>query len=194
MSDQPIRLDLNFLTRNLRHRTIVSKGCQYLREVIGAATSDTPMIDRADFVRLNDYLDDMEALIKSMPVVGAANKPAQGARPEVDTPLTRDRFYKLEEPELVPQMNNAFWQEAADRIYNALIEIAGAQTALYANYMHPSDPERWIRYLDALRYDLKIVIGEVEPLDTPSTEPVVQPIVDTEGADWNPSGTNGAAN
>lgn len=188
MSDQPIRLDLANKTRNLRHRTIISKGCQYLKEIIGAGTSDSPMIDRADYKRVTDYLDDMEALTNSMPVAGAVNNQPASGRPEVDTPLTRDRFYELEVPEKVPQMNNPFWAEVAERVYNSIVEIAGSQSALFSNVLHPSDPARWKMYFDAMRYDLKVVVGAVEPMDTPSTEPVAQPVVDKEGEEWNPAG------
>lgn len=189
MSDSPIRLDLAGKTRNLRQRTIVTKMCQYLKEVIGAGTSDSPMIDRADYKRFKDYLDDIDALIDSMPVAGAANSPAASARPEIDSPLTRDDFYTLQEPEQVPVMNNAFWEEAAVRVRKAIREISGAQSALFSNAWHPSDPDRWKTYLDAVRYDLDVVVGNVEPLDTPSTEPNQQPIVDSEGSQWNPQGT-----
>jgi len=186
MADSPIRLDLAGKTRNLRHRTIVNKMCQYLKEVIGAGTSDSPMIDRADFKRFMDYLDDIDTLIGGLPVVSAANKPQQGDRPEIDSPLTRDDFYVLQEPDSVPLMVNAFWEEAAIRVRKAIREMSGAQSALFSDYWHPSDPPRWKGYLEAIRYDLQLVIGEVEPLDTPSTEPDQQPVIDQEGAQWNP--------
>jgi hypothetical protein len=186
MADSPIRLDLANKTRNLRHRTIITKMCQYLKEIIGAGTSDSPMIDRADYNRFLNYLDDIDALIDGLPLAGAANKPAKGDRPEIDSPLTRDDFFMLQEPDSVPLMVNAFWEEAAIRVRKAIREMAGAQSALFSNVWHPSDPVRWKTYLAALRYDLELVVGEVEPLDTPSTEPDQQPIIDQEGAQWNP--------
>ena len=193
MSDSPTRIDLKDRTRNLRHRTIITKMCQYHKEVVRAGSANEPMIDVADFRRLKDYLDDVEALINSMNVAGAILRVNgdSSVRPEVDQPLTRDDFWDLASPNPVPLMENAFWEELAHRVSKAIREMKDSQSALFTNVWHPNDPPRWIAYLNAIRFDMDSIIGLVEPIDQPLTSPSQQPIFDLLGDELN---TEGASN
>lgn len=183
------RIDLAGKTRNLRHRTLVSKMCQYLKEAVGAGSGNEPQIDKHDFGRMKEYIADCEEIIKSLPIAGAVLAKADDTRPEVDTPLTRDDWWQCDPPINVPKMENAFWEEACLRWRKAIREVSNAQSALYSNHWHPSDKPRWLQYLTAARHDMEVVIGKIEPIDQPLTRPSAQPVfekiegvIDTAGA------------
>lgn len=189
-ADEPTRIDLNNMTRNLRHRTVIAKMCQYLKEVVQAGSANEPMVDRADYKRLQDYLNDIRALIQGLPVAGAAAQPAPQGRPEIDTPLTRDDFWLLQSPIEVPEMENVFWQEMCDRVRKNIREMKDSQSALFSNVWHPSDPPRWLQYIKAIEFDMQNLIGQIEPIDQPVTSPAAQPVFDTVGAPFDVEGAS----
>lgn len=193
MADYPTRIDLGGKTRNLRHRTLIAKLCQYLQECIRSGSGNEPMVDAADFNRLTDYLDDIQAIIGSLNIAGAVltNNSNANARPEIDTPLTRDDWWDLAEPVEVPLMENVFWMEMCERISKSIREMKDAQSALFSNAWHPSDPPRWTNYIAAIRYDMATVVGTIEPIDQPLTSPQQQPVFDNIGSGYN---TDGASN
>ena len=177
--DDTTRLDLDGMTRNLRHRTLVGKMCQHLKEVIGAGTSNEPQIDRADYERLkDDYIPDWIAIIDSQGVAGAILSPGdQGGRPEIDNPLTRDDWWRCQKPISMPekQMENVYWEEMCIRIRKAIREVTNSQSAIYSNHWHPKDPPRWKKYFAAILYDMENIIGNIEPTDEVLTRPQAQP-------------------
>lgn len=192
--DQPTRLDLNGKTRNLRHRTLVNKMCQHLKEMIGAGTGNEPQIDKFDYERLrDDYIPDWVAIIDGQTVAGAILTPTPGNRPEVDQPLTRDDWWTVQSPIALPDnaMENVYWEELCIRVRKFIREITNSQSALYSNNWHPKDPTRWKTYFDALKYDLANIVGNVEPTDEVLTRPAAQPHFENVGVALN---TDGATN
>jgi len=189
--DQPTRLDLAGKTRNLRHRTLVNKMCQHLKEMIGAGTGNEPQIDRFDYERLrDDYIPDWRAVIAGQGVAGAILQPVDHARPDVDQPLTRDDWYTCQKPLAMPEnaMENVYWEELCIRMRKYIREITNAQSALYSNNWHPKDPARWNTYFDALLFDLQNIVGNVEPTDEVLTRPAAQPHFENVGVTLDTSG------
>jgi hypothetical protein len=201
MEDTPVRLDLNGKTRNLRHRNLVGKMCQHLKEMVGAGTGNEPQIDKADFNRLrNDYIADWRAIIASYPVGGALATQPDSARPEIDNPLTRDDWWYCQSPINIPglaegetqSMENLYWEELCIRTRKAIREITNSQSALYANCWHPSDPPRWNKYFDAIVYDMDTVIAKIEPTDEVLTRPQADPNFEVIGRELNTAGATNA--
>lgn len=189
--DQPTRLDLNGMTRNLRHRTLIGKMCQHLKEMIGAGTGNEPQIDRFDYDRLlNDYIPDWRAIISSQGIAGTVLQPAPTARPEVDQPLTRDDWWSCQKPISMPEnaMENVYWEELCIRLRKMIREITNAQSALYSNHWHPKDPARWNAYFQALIFDLENIVGNIEPTDEVLTRPAAQPHFENVGIALDTSG------
>jgi len=192
MADNPTRVDLGGKTRNLRHRTLITKACQYLKEVVYAGTSNEPMVVRADYSRALDYIADLRSVIGSQTVAGAVLAAPAVGRPEVDNPLTRDDWWDVQSPIDVPEMENVFWEEFCIRVRKAIREMTDSQSALFSNNWHPSDPVRWENYFKAWEYDMSVLIGQIEPMDQPLTTPSEQPIFEPVQVDS--FDTSGASN
>jgi hypothetical protein len=189
--DQPTRLDLNGMTRNLRHRTLVNKMCQHLKEMIGAGTGNEPQIDRFDYERLrDDYIPDWRAIIAGQAIAGAVLTRPASERPEVDQPLTRDDWWEVQKPISMPDnaMENVYWEELCIRLRKFIREITNAQSALYSNNWHPKDPPRWNAYFSALEYDLANIVGNIEPTDEVLTRPSAQPHFENVGVQLDVGG------
>ena len=173
-------------TKNLRHLTLIAAGCKYLTECIQANSANQAHIERADYDRLGQYLDDLESNIESLNVSGSAlTNEKRGSRPYVDAPTTSDYFYDFDEPQDVPDMENMFWRELCFRLRNAVNEISVSQSRFNANEWHQNDPPRWKGYLDSIRHDMQNFVGNVEPVDRPVTMPTEQHIYDQVNSGYN---------
>lgn len=190
--DQPTRLDLNGMTRNLRHRTLVAKMCQHLKEMIGAGTGNEPQIDRFDYERLrDDFIPDWIAIIDGQNIASAIlSGGGNSGRPETDEPLTRDDWWPVAKPIAMPEnaMENVYWEELCIRVRKWIREITNAQSALYSNHWHPKDPSRWRGYFAALQHDLSVIVGQVEPTDEVLTRPSAHPHFENVGISIDTAG------